>query len=59
MGLSFGYDMGFWNLDAVGVTRQGRAQIAPGGGARNGDTQGPPPSMTDLVLGGSDPPPLA
>ena len=28
-----------------------------GGGARNGDTPDPPPSMTDLVLGGSDPPP--
>ena len=28
-----------------------------GGGGRNGNTPDPPPSMTDLVLGGSDPPP--
>ena len=27
------------------------------GGGRNGNTPDPPPSMTDLVLGGSDPPP--
>ena len=35
----------------------GGAHIAPGGGGRKGNTPDPPPSMTDLLLGGSDPPP--
>ena len=33
----------------------GRLLIAPGGGARNKDTPGPPPSTNKLALGGSDP----
>ena len=38
-------------------SRQGRANIAPRGGAARKDMAYPPPSLTLLTLGGLDPPP--